>query len=244
MYKTIAAAHPGMYHLSSSLPCQDAVYRYTGEEGAVITLADGAGSVPESGTISRAFTETAGDYLLQHFERLYELPAEAVKDEIAGLASAVSAQCGMPADCTFLAYVRKDCRSLMLHIGDGMIFGIGESAAVLSLPENGRYHNETFFLSDPHVHERLRVRKDPEGIDTVILCSDGISPQLWNARSGQIANAVSIFAGWLRNYPAEQVEQRVREEIKDLFSTMSDDDMSIAMMHWDDGTSDGQAVCR
>ncbi len=242
MYKTIAAAYPGMYHLSSSLPCQDAVYQYAGEEGAVITLADGAGSVPGSEIISRMFTKTAGEYLFRHFDRLYEMPEEGLKNEIATLTAVVSERCGMPADCTFLAYARKGCRSFLLHIGDGMIFGAGENAAVLSFPENGRYKNETFFLSDPRLFEKLRIRKDPEGIDTVILCSDGISPQLWNARSGQIANAVSIFAGWLRNYPAEQVEQRVKEEIGELFSILSEDDMSIAMMHWTDEQPSGGQI--
>ena len=231
-YKTIAARQIGNYHITVGLPCQDAVYKYEDDSSAVIVLADGAGSSEKSEIFSSCIVELVGEYLTEYFDELYREEPAGISRCIRSLADQVSKEIGVSADCTLLAYARKDEQDILIHVGDGIILGVGERARVLSWPENGDYSNETFFLSGPNTERHLRVQKQMEEIDTVLMCSDGISNELYNKATGEIARAVYIFREWLCNYPEDQVEKKMTEELVSLFSIHTEDDMSIAMLHW------------
>ncbi len=64
------------------------------------------------------------------------------------------------------------------HIGDG--FAVQQSAAgtaILSLPENGEYTNETYFATDPdwQAHLRVTLLSQLQRGDLIGLMSDGTS---------------------------------------------------------------------
>jgi hypothetical protein len=81
--------------------------------------------------------------------------------------------------CTLVGCAVAPSGGVFFHVGDG--FGVclretGES--VLSLPENGEYADETYFVTDDAWEEHLRVAAIPEPrFGCVIgLMSDGASP--------------------------------------------------------------------
>lgn len=81
--------------------------------------------------------------------------------------------------CTMVGCVVSDHGGFFFHIGDG--FAIHQQAlgaAQLSLPENGEYADETYFVTDPNWREHLRIIPiQPLAPDSLIgLMSDGPAP--------------------------------------------------------------------
>lgn len=70
MIRCIKACMAGPYHLDKGLPCQDSLYVYDREDGAVIAaVADGLGSQKYSDIGSRVASEIAVGFCVEHFAK-------------------------------------------------------------------------------------------------------------------------------------------------------------------------------
>ena len=188
---TAQASVVGSSHIESGSPCQDAhvVREIKANEWLVAVVCDGAGSASRSDEgaqyvanfVADEFCRLAdlfdsrppgswiNDFLL---ERILELRAElkslAGKDDIQEL------------NCTLVACLVGPDGGFSLHIGDGnLVGGYTEKDhnpptrnLYHSLPENGEYANETFFITENHWVKHIRLTSLPP-LDWVLCLSDG-----------------------------------------------------------------------
>lgn len=236
MIKLAAASKAGTAHDSGNGICQDSVE--TGHVGVIYcaALSDGAGSVERSELASQAVAEVVVRMFCSDFEHWYDLESEELRRElIRNCRSAVKEKNStVEADCTLLFFVlSEDGRYIWGHIGDGAIFGIDsdDSVELISEPENGDEPNQTYFLSGKNAQEHLFIdRGDSFKWRSVILCSDGVSPSLWNKMEDEFAGALHLMTEWLEDNPDDVVSAALGRELDETFRQRTTDDMSIAIM--------------
>lgn len=117
---------------------------------------------------------------------------------------------------------------MQIHVGDD------GALSVFSPPENGAYQNETFFLTAPDAAEHLRLRRGrSEGPGALLLMSDGMSESLYQYATGTPAPACRKVAQWLRDGDEEAVSQALEQNMKQVFSLRTGDDLSLAAVCWE-----------
>lgn len=230
--KTAAAVRQGLAHRLRGTPCQDAARGAHNGQCAVAAVCDGAGSCPRSEVAARALCGWIVDWLPARFDELYGLEERALAARVleAGLRRLDETGLDRPAcSCTLLCAARhRDGRLLVLHIGDGFVFS-GEE--VVSWPENGRFADETYFFSGPDAAAHLRVLRRREAGDTaLLLTSDGCGDALYDPDAGRPAAAVKKLCDGIARYPEEQVAAALEYNLAEVFSQVSEDDLSLAML--------------
>ena len=187
-----AASATGKSHLDKDIPCQDAfAYRVDGER-LVAAVCDGAGSAAHSEIGSRliadAVVATLGERLAAqpHWLQADEDAFAGFAGEAVGLArEALVARAGRDGAAlssyaaTLVAFVGDAQRGWFVHIGDGL--GVAEpvqadAPARISLPHNGEYANETYFVTGEAWRACLRVLAVDQPVQRVALMSDGAMP--------------------------------------------------------------------
>jgi serine/threonine protein phosphatase PrpC len=184
----------GTSHAGGSQPCQDSIsYLSTKNKNwHSICLSDGAGSAKHS--------EVSSEYVSENFCRsLIELaneidvkgPGSWINDQI--ISDVLALRLGLKEHtashelddyhCTLVAFLVGKKVSIAVQIGDGGIVA-GKSSAIskdfssindqiyVSLPENGEYKNETYFITESHWLKHLRIKVFGE-IDWFVMGSDG-----------------------------------------------------------------------
>ena len=71
MWKRLNFSITGKKHLEKNQPCQDVTYGRITDDGALILVADGAGSSKFSHIGSRVLVSSFADYVEKNFERLH-----------------------------------------------------------------------------------------------------------------------------------------------------------------------------
>lgn len=236
--KAAAACLRGNDHVMMQLPCQDCAAAEVRPPLAVAVLCDGAGSCAHSELAAERLTQWLPGWLQAEFETLYALPDPQAAETLHAAGCAELKTLGMPPRecyCTLLFYAQHaDGRWLCGHIGDGFIFRVADGAStVLSMPENGRYANETYFFSGPQAVEHLRIQRgQTDGETAVLLTSDGCGGALYNAEEQKIANAVRVLCSWpaVPDATEEEVTEAYRKALEERFAAVSDDDLSLAVL--------------
>jgi hypothetical protein len=80
--------------------------------------------------------------------------------------------------CTLVGVAADARGGWFFHVGDGVaacMFSDGQPDA-LSLPANGEYANETFFVTGGNWREQLRLTRFEGAVQTLALMSDGVQP--------------------------------------------------------------------
>jgi hypothetical protein len=185
----------GSSHIERQLPCQDACETWTNGNVLIAAVADGAGSASRSELGSTLCVTQVVDGLRKHFEGVGE-QAEAsgslaasrsqlvgiiddARKKIAELAASNSLE---PRDlaCTLVGVVAElPDKGFFFHIGDGC--GIAEFedpsiSPIVSMPENGEYTNETWFVTVEEWKSHLRITPIKGSIGTIAVMSDGAMP--------------------------------------------------------------------
>ncbi len=233
-FKYAGIAVQGLMHEKCGLPCQDACIGMEGIEARCIVLADGAGSVPSSEIIADAVVKAIADLVGSHFDSLYEMDDSDLKQRIIYEAEQACSEEGeFKPDCTLLVSAcSSDGRVLLMHIGDGCIFGTEDGEGmVISKPENGEAANMTYFLSGRTAFYHLRIyRSLPDNCTGVMLCSDGAEEALYDKANGTAAPAVKKIIGWMHEYNEETVQDVLERAVKDNIQKKTKDDISIIVM--------------
>lgn len=232
-FKTACARQIGTMHKHSGTPCQDSTSAYSTENVSCIVLADGAGSYSLAHLASVPITDAVSKYVAENFEELYRFDESSFKKAIIKTAFDAVPD-GIRPYCTLLLFAKNsEGNSILLHIGDGAIFGTNadREKALLSAPENGGAKNITFFVDDYNAEEHIRVQKNiSQQYDTIIMCSDGSTEALLEEATGKIANAVGIIGNMVYGLPKDIAERYLSEDLDNLFRLKTHDDMSIAVL--------------
>lgn len=230
----------GRHHTVTGTPCQDRAAACVGQELAVAVLCDGAGSCAHSERAAQRLTEWLPQYLPAAFDTLHALPPQDAAAALTSAGQSALAQLGMPPEecyCTFLFYAaHRDGRWLCGHIGDGFIFRIRQDTAVVfSPPENGRFSNETYFLSQPGAAQHLRIRSGTLNEPyAVLLTSDGGGDTLFSRSLQQPAPAVEHLCGWLMEPDSTLTDEALQTIMRERMVPGSSDDVSIAILGIDE----------
>ncbi|MCR5338767.1 MAG: protein phosphatase 2C domain-containing protein [Lachnospiraceae bacterium] len=247
--KTAYAIQQGEIHQYYDRPCQDVIRVERNSRMVVMALSDGAGSCERSLYAAKASVDWICEYMLTDFEMTYN---GAIKDEaalvrmLASESRDVFLHLNIPFEeccCTLIMVaVHSDGRWLAIHIGDGVIIKQEDKSEILSLPENGKEPNATYFLNGSHAEEHLRVYVGRlHGKGGFLITSDGMSCMLANSKTGQIAEAVDVMLNWVRNYPEEEVNESLKWDMEEVFGKQNNDDMSIGLL-WYEGEENGCEV--
>lgn len=83
----------------------------------------------------------------------------------------------------------------------------------------------------PSAAEHLRTfRGRVEGAFQALLTSDGCGDSLYDWEAGRPAPAVDTMCGWLTRRDGPAVTEIIIDQLTDLFSFLSEDDLSIAIL--------------
>jgi hypothetical protein len=183
------------------------------------------------------------DYLIDNFDGFFEQVHSGDADAAASslvallvneLSSPAFARRGDLSDyaCTLIFAAAVDGRLLIGHLGDGVAFSVsGGRPEVASLPDNGEFSNETYFVTGPDAAQRLRftARMDPAP-QSIVLVSDGTGVSLFKRTDGSVASAVSRLCEWVTVLPRRKMNAVLKDNLQSVFCQKTMDDCSIAIM--------------
>lgn len=220
-----AASATGASHKQRNIVCQDAFAFHREKNTLIAAVCDGAGSA--------RFSDVGARYVTRLFvQRLSELPevdylsAEQVKsgairilNEIRQQLADLATQKGHDLKdyaCTLVAAWIGDKNGWLVHLGDGLAVVTDKNTqTTLSLPENGEYSNQTWFLTATDWQPHLRFTPI-EHSQQLILMSDGVQPFAMNKQGNGLYDPFIT--------PVIRYLSQVDEELgnKALFGTLDD----------------------
>jgi hypothetical protein len=218
-WKVFFAAATGKHHLDSGMPCQDAVHHRVIPGGFIGVVCDGAGSASHghegAAFVARAFagllaesapvTAWSGDAAAGGHEQVLALLAD-LRGQLGDIARARDLALRDFA-CTLVACIVRDGSGCFFHVGDGFAIFVGEAGnCVLSLPENGEFADETYFVTGDHWADHLRITPLPRLAPGCLigLMSDGTAPFAVNrSRTGFYPPFIDPVTAFLRPAAAD-----------------------------------------
>ena len=184
----------GSGHITTGIPCQDASCALLSENGkwAALVVSDGAGTAKYSDKSSSLVSASFAKALIELSDEIERRePGAWINDfviehiittrkELRSLAGSDSLQ---NYHCTLVACLLGSSGGFLIHIGDGAIFGgttknVAKNkvslshAPIASLPENGEYSNETYFITEGDWIKHLRITPI-SAVDWIVLGTDG-----------------------------------------------------------------------
>lgn len=239
-WKVYAASAIGKYHIDTGIPCQDAfAFRVVGD-AFVGVVCDGAGSASHSEigatecaqivveSIANALGEVEVDQVSAACSREYlESVLESVRVRLQGIAD----ERGFgfhDLSCTLVGCVATPHGGCLFHIGDGMaVVESSESSPTISLPENGEYANETYFVTADDWRVRLRITQLPTfETGCIALMSDGAAPFVVNReKTGLFRPFIDPVKNYLLSVSEPDGSNALRETLGDekTYSITGDD---------------------
>ena len=193
-WKVFEAVATGTSHIERMTVCQDACRTWVGGDGFfVAVVSDGAGSA----SLSEIGSRTCSDVIVEQIASCLEedlgdevsaleiaksrlpLAIESARSRIDEAASAKGVGQRELA-CTLVGVVAKTSGTgFFFHIGDGVAIVHMSDAAIppiVSLPENGEYSNETWFVTQSSWLEHLRLTDFQGDVRCIAVMSDGPMP--------------------------------------------------------------------
>ena len=189
----VVASVTGPRNREKSTPCQDAWAYSLHSDTVVAVVCDGAGTAPRAQlgarvgssllakTLARAKHDPASDK--PEARTAWRLAIEQGVERARRLSTRLTTRSGDEGleDChaTVVGVVASPQGGFFFHIGDGVgaaCTQVGRwSDCIVSRPENGEYANETFFYTEAHWRQHLRIT--PFGpSEVILLMSDGPMP--------------------------------------------------------------------
>ena len=189
-WRVFAAAAIGKSHIDANIPCQDAFAHAVVGDTLVAIVCDGAGSHVLSHEGAAMVSAQVVEQLSQGSNAAGRARQDIETFRADVVAAVASARAAMEArtlaantgfsdySCTLVGVLADAEGGFFFHIGDGLGVARGADAAdcALSLPENGEYANETYFVTGDVWQEHLRVTRIPHATTCAALMSDGAMP--------------------------------------------------------------------
>ena len=214
-WRVFGASVTGKAHLDKEIPCQDA-HAHAEVNGVLVAIVcDGAGSARLSEQGAQFVATHAVQALAGRLEQgatVQDLHDGAlagtlaqIRAALADIARAANATLDDYA-CTVVGVVMGPDAGFFFHLGDGL--GVAQrmdGGELISLPANGEYANETYFISGERWREQLRLLAIPQVVRGVVLMSDGCMPFAMSKNNAALyAPFMDAVQGYLRK--VESVE--------------------------------------
>ncbi len=240
-WKVFFASATGRHHLDNDAPCQDSGQFLVVDDVLIGAVCDGAGSAREGRVGAEFFAREVTGRLAEAVRdrRFAGVSLADYRDYLAGIILSVRAALEQTAAvqdlslrdfaCTLVGCITSREGGCFFHIGDGFaIYMMGDGESVLSPPENGEHADETYFVTDDHWSEHLRVTAlSGIGEGGVIgLMSDGTSPFAVNRpKTGFYRPFIDPVVKFLRNATEENGSEALKNVLADekTFQITSDD---------------------
>jgi len=191
-WHVFAASATGSSHVETGLPCQDAfAYEVVGKVLCAV-VCDGAGSTVSGDRGAQHVAQRVVQELAERTRQnmvFIALPTDELKRELLALITQVRSELQAQAEAaganladyatTLVGVIATSKGGWMFHIGDGLAVAeprAGDRSSLVSLPENGEYANETYFVTCEEWQEHLRLQVIDEPLQTLALMSDGAMP--------------------------------------------------------------------
>ncbi|WP_164073203.1 PP2C family serine/threonine-protein phosphatase [Stenotrophomonas maltophilia] len=187
----MAASATGRSHVDRGQPCQDAHAAVCNGALLAAVVCDGAGSASHSDVgaqhVSRSVAAAvAAAPALGHaplavpvdvLRPIIETAIDDARGELALLAAGRGLRLSDHA-CTLVGVVADARGGWFFHVGDGVAACAfnDESADAVSLPANGEYANETWFVTGANWRQQLRLTRFEGPVQALVLMSDGVQP--------------------------------------------------------------------
>lgn len=185
-WRVFGASVVGKSHLDKGLPCQDAHAHANVGESLVAVVCDGAGSARHSELGAQFVANTLAQALARRLEQgaaIAQLHDGMLMDcmaQVRGALEELADNHGALLDdyaTTVVGVVMGPSVGVFFHLGDGVgVAQLENGSELISLPANGEYANETYFLSGERWRDQLRLLPIPRGVRGLVLMSDGCMP--------------------------------------------------------------------
>ena len=232
------AKHTGKMHREKNEANEDFVLaRHIADNISVAILADGAGSKKYGGTTAACVIKYIEQYCVDKADRDDFLDCikaglfPYVNKELVNMIQKTNSEID-DYGATMLFVIVYDNKYVAGHVGDGVVLFKNSSAfKVLSMPENGEYVNQTYFVPVITKPDHFRMYEGVLGNEfCFILSSDGISGTLYNPLNNQVSRVCEQLYYWCKNYEPEKCDEILQENLAKVFDKYSDDDMSIVVL--------------
>ncbi len=225
----------GPGHVADQMPNQDAWGHGRTGSLSIVVVSDGLGSRRYSREGSRAACES----VVSAARQWARFPAS-TPDIFLGLVhlmwrARISPR--LPSDCActcLFTAVRPDGTGIVAQLGDGLILmGDSGNTTPLVIRSDDDFANETQALGMTQSLSSWKVKELETGIQSVILCTDGVADDLRHDRYG-------IFADWLcreiRNMTPRERSKTLARELRSWPTPHHIDDKTIAVVCIDEGS--------
>jgi hypothetical protein len=245
-----AATATGKSHLDAGMPCQDALSHQVCEGVLVAAVCDGAGSQPLSGEGAQALARDVVAGLVARLAAGVPLPALAAAEFEAEVAACIGAarealqaradEAGVPLGsyaATLVGVVSDGERGGFFHVGDGIAVADARDEAlapVLSLPENGEYANETYFVTGEEWRAHLRLTPIDHAVRRIALMSDGAASFVMARGQGGLFPAfIEPVQAFLASAPEAQGSAALQGTLADPRTwRITGDDKALLLALW------------
>lgn len=230
--KVAYAVRDGKLHLNKGLLGQDIVEYRRRQEVVALCVCDGAGSRKLARESAELIANTCVDYLVE-ISSIESVNKDEFMELIETRVSQYELLYGVSREdmgTTMILFWSDGLDYYLGHVGDGVVIEIGEKGYVVSAPEKGEYHNETFFIPDDNSRDHFREYKGKmKSVNGIIMATDGISDALYD-EEGNASTACYKLVDWLVNHDESEYQQILKLNIDNLFDHYNDDDKSIAVI--------------
>lgn len=229
-WKIVGVSVAGFSHEETGIGSQDAHAFRLSDDWLIAAISDGAGSANRSADGARAICEgvvsivapqlpgMADDGHRLDLSAAHRVITEAIELVRRSIVDAAGGDALADFHATLVGVVAGPAGGLFFHIGDGAACAMPSDTlapCILSPPENGEYANETFFFTEPHWHDHLRITPFGAEHDCIALMSDGVTPFALTpggrAPHGPFFRPISNY---LRLHPREPGEQALAATLR------------------------------
>lgn len=234
------AAVRGRAHVKEHIPCQDKVGAYCKEETYAVALADGAGSARFSHKGATVFVQTITRLLVERFDYIYEHPNHRntklliLRTLLKRLQELVDekGETIRHYAATLLAVAVQGKRSLVLHIGDGVIGAWdGTNVFPISLPTNGEFVNTTVFVTTKNAVDFLRIQCfSSNRIKGWTLMSDGAASGLFLKSKQEFSTSLGYLFRSSCYLSSKLFTQSLKADMRHVLMRKTSDDCSIILL--------------
>ena len=233
----------GFSHIDKNIPCQDSTsYKINKKKQIIAALSDGAGSAELSHLGSKAFVEKVTSKLVKYLDKNQYDPINIKKQliiEVNNIKSELINNCENSENnsisdfaATLLLIIIDNNKGVIFHVGDGSAAIYVQKSiedALISLPENGEYANETFFVTQELWEEKLRMTIFDFDYDSILLMSDGVTPMAMQKGCHKLFNNfVNPVVDYLRKNNAKKNKKALLQTLSnENIKPITGDDKSL-----------------
>jgi hypothetical protein len=230
----------GRSHARDHRPCEDSVHVRAIQHRLIVAVADGAGSASlskcGSSLVAKVLVEEAAHNITDGMsasaiERMVQRSFWRARRVLERAARQFQRSLDEFAT-TGILVVATPQLLVTGHLGDGGAVAVTRDGDFLtaSAPSQGRYANETFFITDDDYADRIKLSVDRRSVLGIAAFSDGLQDEAFDRRGQPAASLFGPIFRWLEEDDELVAAAKLQSflECPDLQSK-TDDDITLAV---------------